>query len=243
MFLVLSGEASDQAPPTTVPRAPPGMTVATGTAETIRLEPTLLPSLPVPLTIEPAARGAASGSITGAAVDGVEQSIAWPGGTPLVVEAAQSAELSLTFDPLTVEIGPGELVARAGGGSALLSPGRYLLTGSVAVGEAGLGRPQDTVSFEATETTTFTVSGEALLRIPAGEWTRALRRLEGPGAVTMTGDLAVTDASGARSGVALRFGPGPYRVEYGVEYGVENGVENGALVVDARFEGDVTVDP
>jgi len=195
--------------PTTTTRVvvPPGFTIVDGTATTVHLAPAGLDQIALgsAIHIELLVRGAASASLPGVTVNGTQQTIAWPGGTPLDLHGPGATITT----PLTVDVdGHGALV-QLDTGVIQLEAGAWQLDGSVAVGRGGLGQPQDHVAFTVpTGGAAISFRGGAGLRLPAAD-----RTLEGPGRVEVHGHLTVHRAAGETSSASFRFGPGPYRIE------------------------------
>lgn len=209
--------------------ARPQATLVAGTVDRLALVPTLLDPLPPPVTVEPLERGQASGRLTPVIVAGREQSIAWPGGTPITLRASGDAA-SLTLDPVPVEVSPEGVAVDLDGAVGRLTAGTWTIEGSVAVGGEGFAQPSDAVTFEATEATTVSFTGAALTRLPPEP-----RVLEGPGEVALTGDVEVTTATADRRVPFLVFGPGPYRFDLLFA--------GDRLEVEGRLDGEVRFDP
>lgn len=210
------------------PDVPAGTTLVAGAAEHLVLSPTLVDPVPVPVTVETPDPGATAARISPVVVDGREEAVVWQGGTPLRLEPAGDPPGALALDPLTAVASSTGLVLQLDGVSGRLLPGRYHVAGSVAVGPEGLGRPADSVTFEATEATTVSFSGPALVNRPPEGVT-----LEGPGEVTLAGDVELTAAERDRRVQQFTFGPGPYRFDL---VWVDEHLE-----VDGRLQGDVEV--
>lgn len=209
------------------PRPSAEVTLIAGRADALVLDPTLLRPLSLPRTIEAAERGAATARITPVLVNGREESVVWPGGTPLTITSIDGSG-SLVLDPTAVEAGAEGVTVHLDGTAARLSPGPYRLDGPVAVGAEGLGRSADSVTFDATERTVVAFEGAAVLTLPAEPTT-----LEGVGEVRITGDLEVTTAEADRRAQVVEFGPGPYRFDLVWV--------PGRLEIDGSLEGDVTI--
>ena len=125
-----------------------------------------------------------------------------------------------------VEVAPVGLTWTVSGGRKLL-PGSYFAGAPVAVGATGLAMPRDSVSFTADDRTVLNTTGGVAIELEP-------QKLEvtGPGRVSATGKLTVTDTSGSRSASAIDFATGPYRVLV---------TPQGAkLVLDATLQGPLT---
>lgn len=200
-----------------------------GSVDRLALMPTLLDPLPAPVTVEPRERGRASARLSPVMIDGREQSVAWPGGTPITFRSSATVA-SLTLDPVPVEVSSEGVAVDLDGAGGRLTPGTWTVEGSVAVGEEGFAQPADAVTFEAVEATTVTFTGSALTNLPPEP-----RALEGPGAVVLAGDVEVTTATADRRVPFLAFGPGPYRFD--VLFVGDR------LEVEGRLEGPVRFEP
>lgn len=200
-----------------------------GSVERLALMPTLLDPLTEPVTIEPRERGKASARITPVNIDGREQTVSWPGGTPITLRSPADVA-SLTLEPVPVEVSSKGVAVDLDAALGRLTPGTWTIEGSVAVGQEGFAQPADTVTFEALEGTTITFAGPALTTRPPDPLA-----LEGPGAVLLTGDVEVTTADADRRVPFLSFGPGPYRFDL-LFVGDH-------LEVEGRLEGPVSFEP
>lgn len=200
-----------------------------GSVDRLALMPTLLDPLSAPVTIEPRERGKASARITPVIIDGREQSVSWPGGTPITLRSPAEAA-SLTLEPVPVEVSSEGVAVDLDTALGQLTPGTWTIEGSVAVGQEGFAQPADTVTFEALEATTVTFAGPALTTLPPDPLA-----LEGPGTVLLTGDVEVTTEDADRRVPFLSFGPGPYRFDL-IFVGDH-------LEVEGRLEGPIRFEP
>lgn len=200
-----------------------------GSVDRLALMPTLLDPLPAPVTVEPRERERASARMSPVIIDGREQSVAWPGGTPITFRSSANVA-TLTLDPVPVEVSPEGVAVDLGGAVGRLTPGGWTVEGSVAVGEEGFGQPADAVTFEAVEATTVTFAGSALTELAPEP-----RALEGPGEVVLAGDVEVTTATADRRVPFLSFGPGLYRFDILFL--------DDRLEVEGRLEGPIRFEP
>jgi len=181
-----------------VPVLPVGQAKVTGTVTTLQAADASGPLVPLPLH---AVTG--SVSIDGALVDGQRATIVWQGGRPFSLSGTGGLDL-----------GPTTLTVDAHGitwpvdGTHSLAPGRYTVDAPVAVGTGGLAQPRDEVAFAADARTTIEVHGGITRTAPSERL-----HLEGPGRLTIDGDLEVETSDGTRHRTHLDFGPGPFVVD------------------------------
>lgn len=186
----------------------PGFTLVDGATTSLRLAPAGLdqehlgPSIHIDLLV----RGAANASLAGVTIDGNPATIAWPGGTPLDFTGPAGSTLPT---PLAVDGDASGLLVHLDAGVLRLVPGRWHLTGSVAVGQRGLAKAMDGVDFTVLGTgASMAFRGGAGVRLAPMH-----RTLEGPGRIELDGAFTIRTANRTRSAPTFRFGPGPYRVE------------------------------
>ena len=177
---------------------PVGQAEVEGTLTRLEAVDANAPPIPMPLTIE---RGRAL--IDGALVDGRRTTIAWDGGRPLRLDGSGTLDLG----PARVTIEGGTMTWPLDDGVRVLTPGDYRIATPVAVGEEGLAEPRDAVAFTADDETIMETSGVSI-QLPV-----ARLRLEGPGAVTLEGDLLVRTRDGERPATRLTLPRGPFVVQ------------------------------
>lgn len=177
---------------------PVGQAEVAGTLTRLEAVDAHAPPIPMPLTIE---RGRAL--IDGALVDGRRTTIAWDGGRPLRIEGSGTLDLG----PARVAIADGNMTWPLDDGVRVLTRGDYRITTPVAVGDEGLAEPRDAVAFTADDDTTMETSGVSIV-LPV-----ARLRLEGPGSVTIEGDLLVRTREGERRAARLTLPEGPFVVQ------------------------------
>lgn len=197
----------------------PGQHTVAGTVTAVHLEGAVLEprSLPVPVTVISDRGFGNGGELTGVTVEGQPSTIVWDGGRPF----ALSAGGALVVEPAVVDLVADGLRLALGGGAHALEPGRYQLDTPVAVGQAGIATPRDSVAFEAGLDARFEARGDAAVVLDGG----SPRRLLGPGLVRLEGALVLTDVDGpvdattfevAAAAFDLTFSPdgsGGWRVE------------------------------
>jgi hypothetical protein len=181
---------------------PPGQAKVTGEATAIAADANVVPVIPVPLTIDVAARGEGGATIEGALVDGESTTIVWDGGRPLQLGGGPGG---VDPGPAHVEGTQGRLALLLDGDARGFAPARYRIATTVAVGARGLATPRDAVVFDANAATTMRTRGGARVVLPK----RAVD-FEGPGAVSMEGRFTVETRDGIRTASRLVFGPGAF---------------------------------
>jgi hypothetical protein len=161
----------------------PDQVRVTGALSAVHIEGCVVDPLSLPVTIEAAARGASNGAeIAHVTVGDKPATIVWDAGRPLQLSGAGP----LLLDPVTVELGPGGIVLGVGGTVVAFTPGEHRIDTPVAVGQSGLARPKDTVTFAATDGSTMALRGASTIT------------LAGPGLVALAGQLTVITVSGSR---------------------------------------------
>lgn len=193
----------------TVPTPPPSASgpdrvfEVTGTVTALSAARAVAAPLQTPFTLEVTDRGVGGAEITGATVGGRSVQINWQGGQPLPVTGSGAVELN----GVSVSVSPAAISLILDGEPRRLLPGTYRLGSSVAVGEAGLSRPVDSLTFTAGDDTGL-ATRLAHIDLPAREF-----RIEGTsGQLRMEGQLVLAAASGERTVGRLLFEPGTYAV-------------------------------
>lgn len=174
------------------------------------------PAIALPLTV-----GTGRATIDGAIVDGRRTAIVWDGGRPLHLDGTGSLDLG----PARVEIAGGTTTWPLDDGVRLLTPGEYRIDTPVAVGDEGLAEPRDGVAFTADDDTTVETTG-VTVSLPT-----VAVHLEGPGSLTLEGDLVVRTREGERRATRLVLPDGPFVVDLRAD---------GRLTATVR--GDLTVE-
>lgn len=179
------------------PALRPGQTEVTGVVTFVHAEGAV-PSggpLPLPLTL------AKGGNAT---ITSGRTTIAWDGGTPLVIEGQGQGGLDVAG--ATVEVGPDGFRWMLDGEPHAFAPGHYTVVGPVAVGTTGLATPRDRAPFDGPATIT-TRAGTAATA-PLGPLT-----VDGPGAVRLEGRLRVRTTHGTtRTTAPVAFAADAYRL-------------------------------
>ena len=168
-------------------------------------------------------RGRGGATFYNVDVGGRSSAVVWNGGVPLGLighGAIEAGRVDVTVDA------SGSTWA-LDGAERILAPGTYHAAAPVAVGQAGLARPQDSADFTAGSSSVVVTSGGATVhRDP-----QALHMV-GPGSLVLAGALQVRTGSGtatvrrivlARGSFELDLTPGP-----------------GGLSVRATLRGPVT---
>ena len=182
----------------------PNQVEVTGIATGITVEGATLDLVETPLVVT-APEGTGSGTLTDVEVDGQLTDIAWDAGRPFDLQGAGGLEpqaLNLFAAPTAITVGfPDDVVN-------LFVPGSYGLETPVAIGRGGLGRPQQSVAFEATVESTLVFRGGATTSILPRELT-----LESAGRVLLEGTFRVRRPDGTEAEVAgVELPAGEYRI-------------------------------
>ena len=187
-----SGTHQSSAPPATatVTVLRPDQTTVSGTVTAATALGVLGSPLALPLTITVPNRGQGEAHIVGVAVDGRRGTVAWDGGQPLPLSGTGGVDLGQA----TVDADAGGLTWHLDGAARALLPGRYTAGSTVAVGSTGLARPVDQATFVVAAGTRGQIltAGDAQVHLAAQKLS-----LTGPGRVTLTGAMTVTNASGS----------------------------------------------
>jgi hypothetical protein len=199
-----------------------GQSFVTGEVDVLSADGAQAPPIPAPFTLTALEQGVGKGTIENALVDGKRTTISWGGGTPLPLDGTGGVDVTGAL----VEVDPSGITWTIAGGRRLL-PGDYDVGAPVAVGAAGLARPQDGVSFTADERTVLNTTAGVVVKLD-----RQRLEITGPGRVSAKGKLTVTDASGSRNATSIDFSAGPYQVTV---------VPQGSKVIlDATLQGTLT---
>ncbi len=207
--------------PELVPRA--GQVIVTGQADRVAAEGAQSEPLTPPFTISARERGRANLTIENAVVGGRPVAINWNSGTPLTVNGAGGLDLGAA----SVTVDGGGTTWNLDGPSRTFLPGTYRLSGSVAVGSSGFGTPRDAVDFEAQSRTLLSARGGTIVKLPPRQI-----EFDGPGTISVTGDLRVRTPNGEKRAGQAELRDGPFRVTL-----VPSG---NRLRVEAILQGPVT---
>jgi hypothetical protein len=201
---VIAGGSTTAPGPTTTAPAPTQVTV-TGTLSALHVEGAVLEPLELPLTITTPERGEGSGAtVKGITVDGRQSGIEWDAGTPLELQGDGKLQLA----PLEVDADADHVYLNFATGAHGFSPGEYHIDTPVAVGTAGLATPEQSVTFEATVTSTITFRGNASTTLDPRELS-----IRGPGKVVLAGDLTIVQADGTSAKAAMvTLAAGPFQL-------------------------------
>ena len=196
----IGGEGGD---PSETPLAPNQVEV-TGIATGVTVEGATIDRIESPLVVT-APQGAGGGTLTDVEVDGELTDIAWDAGRPFDLQGTGGVEpqsLNLFAAPTAITVGfPDDIVST-------FIPGSYALETPVAIGRGGLGRPQQSVAFEATVESTLVFRGGATTSILPRELT-----LEASGRVLLQGTFRVRRSDGTVAEVAgVELPEGEYRI-------------------------------
>jgi hypothetical protein len=195
-------------PPVTVTVIVPaaGQTLVTGTVTSFSADGAVTDPLPTPFTINAVERGAErNATVEGALINGARQTIYWYAGQPLPVSGGGALDVS----PTHVDLDAHGATWQLGGGAAHgFKPGHYRFGSSVAVGKSGLATPEDSgVNFDADEHTVLTATAGVVIHYDS-----PALKVDGPGALKMTGNFTLKTASGTRTATALTMATGPFEV-------------------------------
>ncbi|HVL05653.1 MAG TPA: hypothetical protein VM388_06675 [Acidimicrobiales bacterium] len=205
------------------PAPAPGQAFVKGTVDRLTAERAQAAAIATPFTLTAVERGVGKVTIENALVEGKRTTIAWDGGTPLPI-SGEGGSIDLAGAKVDVDA-TGSSWAVDGGKA--LKPGIYRVGATVAVGEGGLARPRDSVSFSADARTVINGRGGVVLKVPP-----ARQELKGPGKVSAAGQFQVREERTRTPASRFQFGEGPYTV-------VINPV-NGRLEIDAVLQGPLT---
>jgi hypothetical protein len=207
-----------------VPAANQSFVVGTATPGSIEGTP-LIPALYTPFAVTtPSAGFGAGATIEGAVVDGETVTIVWDAGRPFDLAGNGGG---MRLGRVRIELTPaGATYVFPDGVVHGLLPGLYELRTPVAVGGTGLAQTRDTVTFEATQSTTISFRGGASAASPPGEHV-----VNGPGRVVLDGELSVERADGVGPARHVELPEG--------EFTVELAQTADGWIVDATLQGDV----
>jgi hypothetical protein len=205
------------------PAPAPGQVFLKGTVDRLTAERAQAPAIPTPFTLMAVERGVGKVTIENALVDGKRTTIAWDGGTPLPI-SGDGGTIDLNGSKVDVDA-TGSTWAVDGGKA--LKPGVYRVGATVAVGEGGLARPRDSVTFTADSRTVVNGKGGVTLKVAP-----ARQELKGPGKVVGTGQFQIRDQTSRTPAVRFQFGEGPYTITINPA--------NGRLEIDAVLQGPLT---
>jgi hypothetical protein len=169
----------------------PDQVRVTGFATGITVEGATLPRIDTPLTVTVPDTGVAGAgaTITDVEVDGEITDIHWDAGRPFDLRATglgiKPPDVNLFAAPTAITIGFLDGIVNE------LEPGTYGLQTPVAIGSAGLGRPQEAVAFEASVESTVSFRGGATTAILP-----RFLELQSEGRVLIQGQLTVEQPSG-----------------------------------------------
>lgn len=182
----------------------PGQALVQGTLSSLTADNAEAPPVQPPFVITVANRGQGGATFRGVQVHGQTVAISWYGGQPLPLSG--TGDLDLAGAPVSVDAAG--VTFDLDGATRALTPGHYSLGAPVAVGTSGLATPMDSVSFDAGATGTVETSGGAIVHLGP-----APLHLEGPGRVTLRGQLALRTPDRTRTVTTLAFGPGDYQID------------------------------
>ncbi|MEY2453607.1 MAG: hypothetical protein QOD92_3181 [Acidimicrobiaceae bacterium] len=181
---VLAGAPSPATLPPEAPTPAEGQVIVSGTLSTAHVEGLDLGTLPTPFTVSTATRGEGGATITPVLVNGKSTSIEWTAGQPLPLSGDGGG---LTLGPVALDVADGVTLLLDGVHGVV--PGTYTIATSVAVGS----QPKDSVTFEATDTTTIEFRGTATTPVSAIPLSAVdpTTGASGTGTVTLEGALTV----------------------------------------------------
>ena len=211
--------------PQTVIVPPAGQTLVTGTLQSFSSDGADAGPIPTPFTINAVERGAVrNATVEAAIIDGTRETIYWYAGQPLPVSGTGGA----------LDLGPAHVDADIHGvtwsltGASSFKPGQYRFGSSVAVGTAGLAKPEDNgIDFTADDHTVLTASQGVNIHFDS-----PALKVDGPGTLRMTGSFTLRTASGTRTATTLAMATGPFEVQLTPAAG--------GITVTATLQGPVT---
>lgn len=202
---------------------PAGHAVVTGTVTSATAQDATGPPLAAPLEITVPVRGRGGATFYNVDVGGRPSAVVWNGGVPLGLighGAIEAGRVDVTVDA------SGSTWA-LDGAERILAPGTYHAAAPVAVGQAGLARPQDSADFTAGASSVVVTSGGATVhRDPQS------LHLVGPGALVLNGTLQVRSSSGTATAHRVVLARGSF------DFDLVPGP--GGLSVRATLQGPVT---
>lgn len=178
-----------------------------------------------PFTITAMVRGEGKATIENALVGGERTTIFWGGGTPLPISGTGGLELSGS----RIDVDASGITWSPTGAARPFVPGTYRVGASVAVGEQGLGRPRDSVEFQADDKTVLNPTQGVVIKLAP-----ARLQLKGPGRVALTGSLKVIESTGERDAAKVELAGGPYEIDI-------DPAGAGGLQITATLQGDLRV--
>ncbi|HVV38304.1 MAG TPA: hypothetical protein VHC63_16975 [Acidimicrobiales bacterium] len=198
----------------------------TGTLTAFRAPDALTDPIPTPFTLTVPDAGRGGFTITGADIDGDEETIVWSGGRPLPV----TGTCGLDVGEVPVVLTPAGATFAIDGGARALTAGDCMFNSSVAVGNGGLAEPVPSVSFLLHTDAAFKPTGGTSVTVGP------VRRYEGHrGAAEATGTFTVTTQRGDTwRATRVTLGNGTWILDV-------TKAASGALAVQAQFSGDLTV--
>jgi hypothetical protein len=210
----------------TVPARPgpgPGQAFVTGTVSAVHIEGANVDPIPTPFEVTTPERGQGAGATFEAVdVDGEVATIDWTAGTPLTFESDGGA---LVVGPVVLDADANAITIGLDGVVHGFRDAGYSLTGSVAVGVAGIARPRDAVDFVATSASTVSFAGGATTVLAP----QALV-IRGPGRVVLQGQLNVERSDGSDEVTSVELPQGPFQVTLTPV--------PGGYTIDAVLQGD-----
>ena len=219
------GRATARTTTTLVVRPPPGQVLVRGPLQAFAADDVQAPPIPTPLTLTAVVRGEGKATIENALVGGQRTTIFWGGGTPLPITGTGGLEISGS----RIDVDDTGAIWSPTGAARPFVPGTYRIGASVAVGEEGLGRPRDSVEFEADDRTVLNATQGVVIKLEP-----ARLHIEGPGRVALTGTFKVVDATRDRDATKVELAGGPYEVDIDPEGAT-------GLEIDATLQGDLRV--
>ena len=215
-----SGTPAAPPEPETVVVLRPGQTEVSGVLTGLTASAAVGPPVAAPFTVTVPARGEGGATISNAVVGGRRTTIVWDGGRPLPVSGTGTVDVGAA----RIEVTPAAIRWFLDGQPRVLTPGRYRLGATVAVGQRGLATPTDGATFDVDGQAAMVTRGGARVELPPADVA-----LEGPGAVELRGRLRLRTASGSQDAASARFGEGAYRVKLSPA--------PGGYRIDALFQG------
>ena len=181
-----------------------GQVIVTGLADRVVADDAQSPALVPPFTISARERGLANLTIENARAGGQLVAINWNSGTPLPITGSGGG---LDLAAAHVEVDGAGVTWSLDGPPRVFLPGSYRASGPVGVGTSGMATPREGVDFQADRSTLLTARGGTVVRLTPRQLV-----IEGPGTVTLSGQLQVRTPEGEKAASRAELRKAPFKV-------------------------------